>query len=205
MGYRPSVVPTTVWGHLRPMELPLVLGYLGVPPHFGHRRTCVSARYALLLRRSFILMPWYSRLGTFKPVPSRINFELHRAGKGDLLMKTTISDRRLGGLLVSWVSRVHSLPMASWRWRSSSTPRPSTSKTMASLQRGARKLFVNYCLNCHSARNSCATAAMHADRTHRKTDQADNLLISHRRQSRRHHAMVSNLNPKRCQGVAQKR
>ena len=54
----------------------LVLGYLGVQPPsaIGER---VSQVGTLFYFGFFILMPWWSKLGTFKPVPSRIIFAAH--------------------------------------------------------------------------------------------------------------------------------
>ena len=54
----------------------LVLGYLGVQPPsaIGER---VSQLGTLFYFGFFLLMPWWSRLGTFKPVPSRIIFAPH--------------------------------------------------------------------------------------------------------------------------------
>ena len=54
----------------------LVLGYLGVLPPFplGER---VSQIGTLFYFGFFLLMPWWSRLGEFKPVPSRVTFTPH--------------------------------------------------------------------------------------------------------------------------------
>ena len=54
----------------------LVLGYLGVQPpsDIGGR---VSQVGTLFYFGFFLLMPWWSRLGTPKPVPSRITFTAH--------------------------------------------------------------------------------------------------------------------------------
>ena len=54
----------------------LVLGYLGVQPPsaIGER---VSQVGTLFYFGFFLLMPWWSRLGTFKPVPARIHFVAH--------------------------------------------------------------------------------------------------------------------------------
>lgn len=54
----------------------LVLGYLGVQPPsaIGER---VSQIGTLFYFGFFILMPWWSKLGTFKPVPSRVTFAAH--------------------------------------------------------------------------------------------------------------------------------
>lgn len=54
----------------------LVLGYLGVLPPFpvGER---VSQIGTLFYFGFFLLMPWWSRLGEFKPVPSRVTYTLH--------------------------------------------------------------------------------------------------------------------------------
>ena len=53
-----------------------VLGYLGVQPvsDIGAR---VSQIGTLFYFGFFLLMPWWSRLGTFKPVPDRITFAAH--------------------------------------------------------------------------------------------------------------------------------
>ncbi|MES2415424.1 MAG: cytochrome bc complex cytochrome b subunit [Pseudomonadota bacterium] len=54
----------------------LILGYLGVlpPSPIGER---VSQVGTLFYFGFFLLMPWWSRLGTFKPVPDRIVFHAH--------------------------------------------------------------------------------------------------------------------------------
>jgi ubiquinol-cytochrome c reductase cytochrome b subunit len=53
-----------------------VLGYLGVlPPSPGGER--VSQVGTLLYFGFFLLMPWWSRLGTPKPVPDRVTFKPH--------------------------------------------------------------------------------------------------------------------------------
>ena len=53
-----------------------VLGYLGVQPPsaIGER---VSQVGTLFYFGFFLLMPWWSRIGTFKPVPDRITFAAH--------------------------------------------------------------------------------------------------------------------------------
>ena len=54
----------------------LVLGYLGSqsPSDFGNY---VSQIGTLFYFGFFLLMPWWSRLGTFKPVPDRVTFAAH--------------------------------------------------------------------------------------------------------------------------------
>ncbi len=54
----------------------LVLGYLGVQPPspLGER---VSQVGTLFYFGFFLLMPWWSRMGSFKPVPERITFAAH--------------------------------------------------------------------------------------------------------------------------------
>ena len=54
----------------------LILGYLGVQPPsaIGER---VSQVGTLFYFGFFLLMPWWSRLGTFKPVPARVTFAAH--------------------------------------------------------------------------------------------------------------------------------
>ena len=54
----------------------LVLGYLGVmPPTEG--RTLVAQICTLIYFGFFMLMPWWSTMGQFKPVPSRVTFHPH--------------------------------------------------------------------------------------------------------------------------------
>jgi ubiquinol-cytochrome c reductase cytochrome b subunit len=54
----------------------LILGYLGVQPPspIGER---VSQVGTLFYFGFFLLMPWWSRLGEFKPVPERVTFAAH--------------------------------------------------------------------------------------------------------------------------------
>jgi len=54
----------------------LVLGYLGIQPpsNIANR---VSQLGTLFYFGFFLLMPWWSRMGTFKPVPSRVVFKPH--------------------------------------------------------------------------------------------------------------------------------
>jgi ubiquinol-cytochrome c reductase cytochrome b subunit len=54
----------------------VVLGYLGVlPPTAG--RTLVSQIGTFIYFGFFLLMPWWSAMGTFKPVPNRVTFHAH--------------------------------------------------------------------------------------------------------------------------------
>ncbi|MGZ5218095.1 MAG: cytochrome b [Caldimonas sp.] len=54
----------------------LVLGFLGTePPSTGGNY--VSQVGTLFYYGFFLLMPWWSRLGTFKPVPERVTFAAH--------------------------------------------------------------------------------------------------------------------------------
>ena len=54
----------------------LVLGYLGVlPPTAG--RTLVAQICTFIYFGFFMLMPWWSAMGTFKPVPKRVTFHSH--------------------------------------------------------------------------------------------------------------------------------
>ncbi len=54
----------------------LVLGYLGIKPP-SEIGTLVSQAGTLFYFGFFLLMPWWSRIGTFKPVPERVNFHPH--------------------------------------------------------------------------------------------------------------------------------
>jgi ubiquinol-cytochrome c reductase cytochrome b subunit len=54
----------------------LVLGYLGIqPPSAGG--TIVAQVGTIFYFGFFLLMPWWSRLGEFKPVPDRVTFHAH--------------------------------------------------------------------------------------------------------------------------------
>ncbi len=54
----------------------LILGYLGVlPPTAG--RTLVAQICTFIYFGFFLLMPWWSRMGTFKSVPDRVTFQPH--------------------------------------------------------------------------------------------------------------------------------
>ena len=54
----------------------VVLGYFGVQPPspIGER---LSQIFTVLYFAFFMFMPWWSRLGTFKPVPARVTFSAH--------------------------------------------------------------------------------------------------------------------------------
>lgn len=54
----------------------VVLGYLGIlPPTDG--RTLVAQICTFIYFGFFLLMPWWSKMGTFKQVPSRVTFHPH--------------------------------------------------------------------------------------------------------------------------------
>ena len=54
----------------------LVLGYLGAQPP-STAGNYVSQIGTLVYFGFFLLMPWWSRIGTFKPVPDRVTFSAH--------------------------------------------------------------------------------------------------------------------------------
>src|SRR5215212_1769547 len=54
----------------------LILGYLGAQPP-SDLGNYVSQLGTLVYFGFFLLMPWWSRLGTFKPVPERVTFASH--------------------------------------------------------------------------------------------------------------------------------
>jgi ubiquinol-cytochrome c reductase cytochrome b subunit len=54
----------------------LVLGYLGIQPPSAIG-TIIAQAGTLYYFGFFLLMPWWSRLGEFKPVPDRITFAAH--------------------------------------------------------------------------------------------------------------------------------
>jgi ubiquinol-cytochrome c reductase cytochrome b subunit len=54
----------------------LVLGYLGIEPP-SDMKTILAQVGTIYYFAFFLLMPWWSRLGEFKPVPERITFAAH--------------------------------------------------------------------------------------------------------------------------------
>ena len=54
----------------------IVLGYLGIQPP-SDLGTLVAQVGTLFYFAFFLLMPWWSTIGTFKPVPDRVNFHAH--------------------------------------------------------------------------------------------------------------------------------
>jgi ubiquinol-cytochrome c reductase cytochrome b subunit len=54
----------------------LILGYLGVQPP-SEAGNYVSQIGTLFYFGFFLLMPWWSQLGEFKPVPDRVTFAHH--------------------------------------------------------------------------------------------------------------------------------
>ena len=54
----------------------LVLGYLGVQAPTA-ARTFVAQVCTFIYFGFFMLMPWWSTVGEFKPVPKRVNFQPH--------------------------------------------------------------------------------------------------------------------------------
>jgi ubiquinol-cytochrome c reductase cytochrome b subunit len=53
-----------------------VLGYLGIQPPTP-ARTIVAQVCTAIYFGFYLLMPWWSRMGTFKPVPARVTFAAH--------------------------------------------------------------------------------------------------------------------------------
>jgi len=54
----------------------VVLGYLGIKPP-SDVGTLVSQAGTIFYFGFFLLMPWWSRIGEFKPVPDRVTFQPH--------------------------------------------------------------------------------------------------------------------------------
>jgi ubiquinol-cytochrome c reductase cytochrome b subunit len=54
----------------------VALGYLGLQPAEG-LYVSLARIFAVIYFLFFLLMPWYSRLGTMKPVPERVTFHEH--------------------------------------------------------------------------------------------------------------------------------
>jgi ubiquinol-cytochrome c reductase cytochrome b subunit len=54
----------------------VVLGYLGIQP-VSDAGTLISQIGTLFYFGFFVLMPWWSRIGEFKPVPDRVTFQPH--------------------------------------------------------------------------------------------------------------------------------
>ena len=53
-----------------------VLGYLGIQP-VSDLYTLIAQAGTLFYFGFFVLMPWWSQIGTFKPVPDRVTFKPH--------------------------------------------------------------------------------------------------------------------------------
>ena len=54
----------------------VVLGYLGIQP-VSDAGTLIAQAGTLFYFGFFVLMPWWSRIGEFKPVPDRVTFQPH--------------------------------------------------------------------------------------------------------------------------------
>jgi ubiquinol-cytochrome c reductase cytochrome b subunit len=54
----------------------LILGWLGIQPP-DPLKTAVAQVGTLIYFGFFLLMPWWSQMGTFKPVPDRVTFHAH--------------------------------------------------------------------------------------------------------------------------------
>ena len=54
----------------------VILGYLGIQPP-SDIGTVVAQVGTIYYFGFFLLMPWWSRIGEFKPVPSRVTFAAH--------------------------------------------------------------------------------------------------------------------------------
>jgi ubiquinol-cytochrome c reductase cytochrome b subunit len=54
----------------------VILGYLGIKPPspLFEKISQICTIYYLAF---FFAMPWWSKMGTFKPVPDRVTFEAH--------------------------------------------------------------------------------------------------------------------------------
>jgi ubiquinol-cytochrome c reductase cytochrome b subunit len=54
----------------------LVLGWLGIEPP-SDLKTLLAQIGTLYYLGFFVLMPWWSQMGAFKPVPERVVFQPH--------------------------------------------------------------------------------------------------------------------------------
>ena len=54
----------------------VVLGYLGIQP-VSEIFTLMAQVGTIFYFGFFVLMPWWSRIGEFKPVPDRVTFQPH--------------------------------------------------------------------------------------------------------------------------------
>jgi cytochrome c1 len=96
----------------------------------------------LLYFSFFLLMPWWSAMGTFKKVPDRVTST-----------RTTDRASAKGQHMKLQNAACHLAlcpPGLRQRGRHPLDKAPDRQTNMAALQHGA-KLFVNYCLNCHNA------------------------------------------------------
>jgi ubiquinol-cytochrome c reductase cytochrome b subunit len=71
--YRPS---WHLWVYLVFVVFFLVLGYLGIQPP-STAGTVIAQVGTIFYFGFFLLMPWWSRVGVFKPVPERVVFHAH--------------------------------------------------------------------------------------------------------------------------------
>ena len=71
--YRPS---WHMWLYLVFVVFFLVLGYLGIQPP-SDTGTLIAQVGTVFYFGFFLLMPWWSQLGTFKPVPDRVTYHAH--------------------------------------------------------------------------------------------------------------------------------
>jgi ubiquinol-cytochrome c reductase cytochrome b subunit len=53
-----------------------ILGYLGIKPP-SDAGTLIAQIGTVFYFGFFLLMPWWSRIGEFKPVPDRVTFQPH--------------------------------------------------------------------------------------------------------------------------------
>jgi len=71
--YRPN---WHMWVYLVFVAFFLVLGYLGIQPP-SDTGTLIAQVGTVFYLGFFLLMPWWSQLGTFKPVPDRVTYHAH--------------------------------------------------------------------------------------------------------------------------------
>ena len=125
----------------------LILGYLGTEPTnvWGHsvpwlgnadRATVVARICTAIYFLFFFLMPWY-----------RGSKMEARAGEVDMVSRTLKTIRARLAVYAAWFLPLFGIGRRKDRGCKRA---PINSHDIASLQNGA-KLFVNYCLNCHSA------------------------------------------------------
>jgi hypothetical protein len=128
----------------------VILGYLGIQPPSPIAEK-IAQLSTILYFGFFLAMPYWSKLGEFKPVPDTRNFcslryltmNKNTLPRTSRLIANVALTLGIASVSLSAIANEDTFPL---------DRAPNRLNNMASLQNGA-KLFTNYCLNCHSAQS----------------------------------------------------